>query len=279
MEVERQDASPGLLALCDACAFPREERPMVVLGPVEALGDIRAWLEDRRTYKPKLHRPGWISSIADLRRTFRTVGPTLAAEVRSPVGDLLRALGPLPGKAQTPLRRAALDEAVAMETALLAPKTVAAAWDDLVEGCWNAACTADELENRRQAFKSLVVRRGHNAKELGNSLRRVLRDSAIAVALAKVALGDMPAPNQGQWPDPQADANLPENERVKLCRRTLTAPPAKGDSVVWIAFEPADIHSNHLDFGLIQFWDGRWVREGWKEGGRWPPQGTATTKS
>jgi hypothetical protein len=238
--------------------------PPAALAPDSALDDLLGWLHDSRSYEGH----GWgslESSIGDVKRTFASLPPAVGRVLEPLLPAMQDSIDRLKKGCRSSVRATAIDAISVVGAKSNDPDVLVAAWWDLVEACKEPDLPIRELYWRAHVFRSLARRAGHDVDVPLMPLRSILLDSAAAIRSVQAQLGVQTSPSR---PEPSARwAGLGEDERTNLCADYLRLPARRQRSVVWLAFEYADLPSTHLSFGPLTFYDGRWIREVLEQGG------------
>jgi hypothetical protein len=147
------------------------------------------------------------------------------------------------------------------------PAVRAAAWQDFVEVCRDEEASFDTLAVRYDLFWQLVQAADYAPNEIDQMLAYVLSDIGFYVARAQWRLGDISDEQLMALRPDGIEAGLTEDERLALCQRIITQPPAAGHRIVWIAFNQAGPGTGIHKMGPVSFWDGEWVRAVLEHGG------------
>ena len=216
--------------------------------------ELRAWIDDPRPYVGRHHKRPWSSLAKDVTRAIDTVGPGLRTQ--APSLDLTRSLLLEPEPGATAQWRLDCGRALAsVMRELEAPAAAVAAFDDLHVALTDPARDYEAVESLAFNLDAALRCGGRTLSTESSRLAGVLTDDALWVESARTLLsGSSGSP--GRRPNEAAD--LPETDRLALCRDLLRHPAARRTQVAWVCFERAHCRTPDwiLPIGGVTFFDG-----------------------
>ncbi|MEV0434891.1 hypothetical protein [Nocardia sp. NPDC050413] len=220
-----------------------------------AAEELLAWLRDLRVFQRIQHRD-WKSVIAEYGESFRTSGPRLCALLQSEHRALKSCLDQLfTMTGNQPIldehvRSAATTAAEKLLSTLSSDRAVIAAWKDMAK---EAQCTVrhtDCLESRRQCWSAIIEMRRQGSDDVARLCAQILTgdESAIRYQLGRL--------RETQKHDLAIDGSGPLRpfQKAALCESVLTEPPKKGDCVVWLRVDGAQMRRMEVSHGGVTFY-------------------------
>jgi len=216
--------------------------------------ELRAWIDDPRPYVGRHHKRPWSSLAKDVIRAIDTVGPDLRS--RAPglglVGSLL--LDPEPG-ASSQWRLDCGRALASVMRELETPAAAVAAFDDLHVALVDPTRSYEAVESLAFNLDAALQCSGRALSTESSRLAGILSDDALWVESARALLsGSSVSPGRR----PNETAQLPESDRLALCRDLLRHPVARRTQAAWVCFERANCRTPDwiLPIGGVTFFDG-----------------------
>lgn len=252
---------PEMLALAARLQeIDKNQAPPTTLGISAALAELAAAASSAQAGKPMESSEDRKSLREDIARSIENLGARFREVARAALGQIQAELPRLPVLLESPGAAQRLEGIVeSVRTECESSAAIEAAWADVVDAFFGDS-PADLCEFRVLQLAELVERRGGNWKSMHRTLRSILTNRLDSIS----AIVDRELPSR----DEKAElAGLSVDERIEICRDLLSAQPERGVLTVWVGFQNAKLHKQHLAIGPVEFFPGQaWpeaIEQGW----------------